>query len=642
MKSKIDEKERARNKTQKARTIGSLAKLMVAFLVMFVIPLCFGLPAFAQQQTAVDLTHPVYRIIETAELRGVLSRLSAVKPYTRSQVADMLATIQAHMDAFSPAERKIIEGLVQEFASPYAGSPVWTSEDGMAAVGGNIEAHLRVEPVQLIQAATSASGTSASGTSTSGALPEDLWQLTSRATPYLAGQLTPWLSIKGEMGFTYDKIEKGLYLPYEFSKECDAGHIDFSAERYTSDPYMNGYGGGGGKKIIYPMFSYDIREDIAAASDSGSVLVRLSRFRRDWGIGSGSLVLSGTARPFVGLDMEFRPSEYFAISGSLGSLTNWQKAGNEKSTDTANAISWQKMVGLQRLELFPTKWLTIAATGTMVGAKRFELGYVSPLLFNVMYQNQLADVDNLGVQVDGSVQVPTIGKFYASFYADEMEITNLSQLFTKARNMFALQGGAKVPVPGLPFSTLTFQYTKIEPFVYAHYPTWYPDYRMRVDTSYTQDGENLGYYLPPNSDEFLLKFETMPAPEWRVAAQYSFVRHGDNPEYGVGEGKVLGDVSKWLFYGDSAHPGGDLYMDKNFLHDGLYDYSHILKLNAYWRPANPPEIFGAKLPMELGIGYGFSYTWYDDTYYTPKNAATWQKPAAALKNILELDVKLFL
>ena len=83
-------------------------------------------------------------------------------------------------------------------------------------------------------------------------------------------------------------------------------------------------------------------------------------------------------------------------------------------------------------------------------------------------------------------------------------------------------------------------------------------------------------------------------------------------------------------------------MDKNFLHDGLYDYSHILKLNAYWRPANPPEIFGAKLPMELGIGYGFSYTWYDDTYYTPKNAATWQKPAAALKNILELDVKLFL
>ncbi len=633
MKSKIDEKERARNKTQKARTIGSLAKLMVTFLVMFVIPLRFGLPAFAQQQTAVDLTHPVYRIIETAELRGVLSRLSAVKPYTRAQVADMLAIIQAHMDAFSPAEREIIAGFVKEFASPYgAGSPVWTSEDGKAAVGGNIEAHLRAEPVQLIQAATGASGTSAAG-----ALPEDLWQLTSRATPYLAGQVLPWLSIKGEMGFTYDKIEKGLYLPYEFSKWSDSNHIDMSPNRYSSDPYMNVYTDGSGKKIIYPMFSYDIREDLAAASDSGSVLVRLSRFRRDWGIGSGSLVLSGTARPFVGLDTEFRPSEYFAISGTLGSLTNWQKWDDEKNPDSAHAVSWQKMLALQRLELFPTKWLTIAATGTMVGAKRFELGYMSPLLFNVMYQNQLADVDNLGVQVDGSVQLPNIGKFYASFYADEMEITNLSQLFTKARNMFALQGGAKVPVPGLPFSTLTFQYTKIEPFVYAHYPTWYPDYRLQVDTSYTQDGENLGYYLPPNSDEFLLKFETMPAPEWRVAAQYSLVRHGDNPEYVEGDHVVFGDVTKWLLYSDDY-----LYMDKHFLRDGLYDYSHIVKLNAYWRPADPPEIFGAKIPLELGIGYGLSYTWYDDTYYTPKDAATWQKPAAALKNILELDVKLFL
>ena len=92
-----------------------------------------------------------------------------------------------------------------------------------------------------------------------------------------------------------------------------------------------------------------------------------------------------------------------------------------------------------------------------------------------MYQNQLADIDNLAVQIDGSVQIPRIGKFYGSFYADEMEITHLEELFTKARNMFALQGGAKIPLPGLPFLTFTAQYTKIEPFVYSHYPTWYPD-----------------------------------------------------------------------------------------------------------------------------------------------------------------------
>ncbi|MCE5255455.1 MAG: hypothetical protein LLF89_01245 [Spirochaetaceae bacterium] len=613
-----------------------MSKKIVIGLACFLVMMALTCPAaFAQKQLAVELIHPVYRIIETAELRGILTKLSSVKPYTRAQVADMLAIIQAHMDAFSPAEREMIAAFVREFATPYDGEPVWTAKDGMAAVGGRVEADVRADPVGLAEAAA--------GTGTAAA--KDLWQLTSRVTPYIAGAPTSWLSIKGEAGFTYDKIEEGLYLPYEFSKDCDTGHIDFSSSRWTSDPYMDKYDNG--KDIVYPMFSYDIREDIAAATDSGSVLVRLSRFRRDWGIGSGSLALSGTARPFVGFETQFRPSEYFAISGLVGSLTNWQKMGDEKSTHMSDvdgdgdleydAISWQKMLGLQRLELFPTDWLTVSATSTLVGAKRFELGYMSPLLFAVMYQNQLADVDNLAVQVDGSVQVPNIGKLYGSFYADEMEITNLSELFTKARNMFALQGGAKIPLPGLPFSTLTLQYTKIEPFVYAHYPTWYPDYRLRVDTSYTQDGENLGYYLPPNSDEFLVKFEAMPAPEWRVSAKYSFVRHGDNPEYDVGDSVIFGDITKWLQYTYAL-----LYMDKDFLHDGLYDYNHILKFNVYWRPANAPELFGVKVPLEIGAGYGLSYTWYDDTYYTPKNASTWVTPSASLRNIMELSVKLFL
>ncbi|MGB4585902.1 MAG: hypothetical protein WBH66_02505, partial [Rectinemataceae bacterium] len=38
--------------------------------------------ASPRSHLAVELGHPVYGIIEAAELRGVLSRLSSVKPYT--------------------------------------------------------------------------------------------------------------------------------------------------------------------------------------------------------------------------------------------------------------------------------------------------------------------------------------------------------------------------------------------------------------------------------------------------------------------------------------------------------------------------------------------------------------------------------
>jgi len=577
----------------------------------------------SSSRLAVELSHPVYAIIETAELRGVLTRLSSVKPYTSAQVLKFLEAMLTRSEAFSSAERVLIEHYAAEFSRGTGQEKSVLADDhgalrlfpgtGTAAQGSSASAGVRFE-------ATTRFGLDglydlAAGTGTTPL--KDLWHLNSRLVPYLSADLTPWLSIKGEAGFDIDKIERGLYLPYSFSKEWDAGHIDFSPSRYS-----NG-------ELDYPSFSYDIRQDIAAQTDDGGLMVRLSRFRRDWGVGSGSFSLSGTARPFVGLEMAFRPSRFFAVSGLMGSLTNWEKGSAEKSTDpaAATAISWQKMLGLQRMELFPFDWLTVSATSSVVGAKRFELGYMSPLLFSVMYQNQLADIDNLAVQIDGSVQVPKLGKLYLSFYADEMEITHLDELFTKARNMFALQGGAKIPLPfaSLPFATLTAQYTKIEPFVYAHYPTWYPDYRLRVDTSYTQDGENLGYYLKPNSDEFLLKFEAMPAPGLRTTLKYTFVRHGDNPSKNRGDLVVFGDVNKDLPYTTAG-----IALEKHFLHDGLYDFNHIASLNLSWRPLE------ARLPFELGLGYGFSYTWWEDT-----NGCGEVVPAPSLKNLLELSIKLF-
>jgi len=585
---------------------------------------------YAQGHLAVELGHPVYAVIETAELRGVVTRLSSVKPYTSQQVAELLAIMMGRMEAFSPTEQELIRKYAKEFKTGKGlEQSLWKDSSGVSQAGIRIETTTKLDAGSVYDLIDGSSSTAL----------KDIWHFNSRWVPYLKGDPLSWFSFKGEAGFTFDKIERDLYLPYEFTKEWDATHIWFGAPR-NSDGTLD-----------YPTASYDIREDIAAETDDSSVIVRLSRFRRDWGIGSGSFSLSDTARPFVGLETVLRPSKYFAISGLVGSLTNWQKSADEKSTAMKfydengdgkfdegkdyyyySAISYQKMLGLQRMELFPFDWLTISATSSVVGAKRFELGYFSPLLFSVMYQNQLADIDNLAVQVDGQILVPRIGKFYASFYADEMEITNLSELFTKARNMFALQGGAKIPLPFLSFATLTAQYSKIEPFVYAHYPTWYPDYRMQVDTSYTQDGENLGYYLPPNSDEFLVKLDMMPARDWRLSLKYSFVRHGDNPDSNVGDPVIFGDVNKWLVYTPAL-----LYMDKNFLHDGIYDYNHIGNISVSWRPTVPPLLFGAEIPFELSAGYGISYTWYEDG-----TGAGRAIPASEWKNVFSMSMKLFL
>ncbi|MDP2815706.1 MAG: hypothetical protein Q8O19_03395, partial [Rectinemataceae bacterium] len=256
----------------------------------------------AQSHLAVELGHPVYGIIEAAELRGVLSRLSSVKPYTRAQVAEFLATLQGRMEAFSPAERAEIASISAEFldgAKGDIGQALWKASNGKAAVGGNVSATTRIDVAGGYAAA--ASGDIA-----------DLWHLNSLAQPYIKAYPEPWLSLWGTIGITWDKVNRDLYMPYSFTKEWDTYH-----NKVSTSPTTDG-------AEPYPTWSFDLRNDIAGATESGSFTFRLSRFRRDWGAGSGSLALSGTARPFVGFEAQFRPSEIFAISHMVGSLGNWE------------------------------------------------------------------------------------------------------------------------------------------------------------------------------------------------------------------------------------------------------------------------------------------------------------------------------
>jgi len=294
---------------RRAQKNGALSKSLrgVVFLVVLFYILLGGAgigTAFAQGHLAVELGHPVYAVIETAELRGVVTRLSSVKPYTSQQVAELLATMMGHMEAFSPAERALIRQYAQEFkAGTGVEQSLWEDSSGKARAGIRVEATTKLDAGGLYDLIDGSSSTAL----------KDMWHLNSRWVPYLEGDPLPWLSLKGEAGFTFDKIENDLYLPYDYTKEWDATHIWFGTPR-NSDGTLD-----------YPTASYDIREDIAAETDNGSLMVRLSRFRRDWGIGSGSFSLSGTARPFVGFETVFRPSRFFAISGLVGSLATWEE-----------------------------------------------------------------------------------------------------------------------------------------------------------------------------------------------------------------------------------------------------------------------------------------------------------------------------
>lgn len=180
-----------------------------------------------------------------------------------------------------------------------------------------------------------------------------------------------------------------------------------------------------------------------------------------------------------------------------------------------------------------------------------------------------------------------------------MPLNKVKNMFELDRCMFAFQLGAKANIPFVPFGTLSFRYTKIEPYCYTHqainYTPWYSDY---ISESYTNNGESLGYYLPPNSDEFHIKFQMRPSAFSSVALQYQLVRHGAD----YGSRQVDGSSLN-----SELPPEGRNNIKKYFLRDGAYEWTNIISLYGSY------DFKQLKVPIVLNCSLGFVYSSFTDT-----------------------------
>jgi hypothetical protein len=145
----------------------------------------------------------------------------------------------------------------------------------------------------------------------------------------------------------------------------------------------------------------------------------------------------------------------------------------------------------------------------------------------------------------------------------------------------------EINLPFLSFSSLKFSYTKINPYTYTHnrnYNPWYGA-ALSMETSYTNNGVGLGYYLPPNSDEILVRFSTMPGKNINTHLQYQMIRHGAD----FGSSAV--DGSNLLSELDPNDRNDKAVLKRFFLHDGAYQWMHIIKVGLEWNLSGLPVAF---------------------------------------------------
>ncbi|MGR3304119.1 MAG: hypothetical protein ACUZ8I_16690 [Candidatus Scalindua sp.] len=497
-------------------------------LLLFVIS---PLTIFAQDQLSVNIEDPIYSILEICSIRGTLPQISYVKPFNTGTIKEYIKSTLGNRMRLNDYEVAILKNAYDSYLNDDIGLRFFVEEESeiRAAFSSNNYFH----SVNMIQGG-------------------------------IIGTLGPSLAYNMNLGVFLDKVDPEAFAPYDFTKKWDGFHV-WSVEGKVL--YSDGIND-------HLNFSFNTLPELSLDILDSKGNLKIARMRREWGVGDGSLSLSGTARPIEAITGIIRPNSWSNFHFLTGILGNWQDKLNE-----------QKMFSIHRLELFPFKWLYISPWESVVWAKRMELSYFNPLMSYFMGQQIIGDVDNIALGGDVAVTIVPYIRLYFSLFIDELIISELKGFFQRLNNQYAWQVGFKIPLPSLPFSLLTFQYTKIEPYSYTHYPQELPQYTNPININFSHDGENIGYHLPPNSDEFLIKVSSYPISGLAATVQYQLIRHGTGDHL---KGQIEGDINIWLDYGTISD-----YPPKDFLHDGIYEWINIVKVNiSYTFPSLQTTVWG--------------------------------------------------
>jgi len=329
------------------------------------------------------------------------------------------------------------------------------------------------------------------------------------------------------------------------------------------------------------------------------------------------------ARPFFAVEAEFNPVSWFGISTLTGMLEYYNNEGVKESGVKTSSNTFQNSFSVTMMQFRYKNYVFFDFTDAVVYPKRFEPGYMSPVNIRLFYQNNVGDFDNMALSFNLKAQYPGLGNIWASLFIDEVDF--LDNWFTLDRQMIAAQAGITFYLPLMAFSSIKFSYTVVNPYCYTHNRNFNPWYGTnRMETAYVNNGISLGYYLPPNSDEFLLRFSAMPAKDLTANLQYQMIRHGAD----FGPGAV--DGSNLLSELDTKDRGINEVLKRYFLRDGAYQWQHIIKLGGEWTLPKTPLAFSfeagtvisyfTNIDAPANDGNPHSYSVINTVYY-PKSTS---------------------
>ena len=617
--------------------------------LIYILILLVHVSITAQTHLSVPLGHPIYHILEQAQVRGLLSAQPSVRPFSRARVLVMIDEILANNEErrfgnLTQQERDILEDFRRELnpgrggldllrgtiSTEHVRNDVYFS----AEFGWGINLGFSASVFPIARGFTHPSGN-----------PEDPFDGANHpgsGDVFTGIDSGIYFTFSGDLGrnASYGLIFGGAFLrtprailgrtntfspgwvndryPYDIARR-NRQIISFS-EPLTFFPFtyrkpwdgsvwfMGRLDAGGFEGWPQTLsVGYYMIPELAGTFLNGNIHYRIARVGREWAgmSNNASLVLGQTAQPFLGAEITFTPFSWISFSSLTGVLEYGYCVVTGDGGIKEAAETFQNAFSINMLEFNIRERFHIGFGSAAVWPRRFELGYLFPWQDNFLYQNNIGDFDNMALFLNLRAQQPGLGRLWFSLFLDEISLGDINRdFFNMSRMMFAYQIGASVHIPWfrrLGFSSLTISYTKIEPFTYTHTRErvpWYGD--LPMETNWVNRGRALGHYLPPNSDELLVRFDTMPALNSMISIQYQLIRHGAT----FGDRAVAGS-SRWSEldpWGRNRKPN----LRKFFLRDGAYQWMQILRVRGEY------SFTGSNIPVRVFAEVGGVYSFFTD------------------------------
>jgi hypothetical protein len=598
-----------------------------------------GTILYTQTHVSVPLGHEVYYILEQAEARFLCPPLPAVKPYTRGRIVEAINEIltaeSGRFGGLSSHEKQILENTRNEFTKGEKGLDLQNGmyrfdTPGKKGIKFSGDMGIAMESLNSV-AYYMENKEPYYGTDTWATFffMGDVGENFSLNLDFSGGlilarriELGEYDTFATEVGFdpTGERVNRRFttysqpmaFFPYTYQKQWDG--FMFGIKNDISSTGMS----------YWPeQFSIAPRmlAEITGSVFGDMLLLRFGRHQREWGAMTpgSSLVYNAAARPFLGVEALFNPVSWFSFSTITGVLEIYNGYGGIYDAP----MTFQNAFSLYQLELNYKNYFHIDFGTGAIWPKRFELGYLFPLMDNFLNQNLIGKTDNTAAHINLKGRYPGLGSIWFSFFADEMEISSMGKAFELDRHMFAFQTGLQGMIPLLPFASFTLSYTKVEPYTYTHlrhFLPWYDRTNGPMEKAYVNNGVSLGHYLPPNSDEIKLRVESALFHKTEAHFQYQLIRHG--ADFGphqvdgsslISEPDIDRDIKKSL--------------TKSFLNDGAYQWTHIVKVGGEYKFGSLPlTIFG-----EAGVSYFYFTDISNAEYekYNPTPAGETPRPPAA-------------